>query len=305
LDTIVKRNIKSGKQFGHFFPRANGSNQVILQNAHLWDTMDLIPKVVGGTLAQTFEISRHLYDKDQYTCCRKIWQFVYDHIDYYKDEPGAEQVRSPARAWADRFEGVDCDCYSVFISSILSNLGIPHVLRITKYGSDTFQHIYPVVLTEDGKEIIIDCVTEFFDHEVTYTQKKDYPMQLQYLNGLDCTPGQQKNNNSDFLDFEEDDLEGNWEGKKDGLGLFALDTLRFQPSGDDGYFDPAYYQPPPLTFIQPSVPLQPWQPDPVFTPAPSPFLQASQRLHRHRIIMWRCRTLRLFRSLQLRFMRKK
>jgi hypothetical protein len=36
-----------------------------------------------------------------------------------------------------------------------------------------------------NREIIIDCVTDFFNYEVPYSEKKDYPMDLQYLNGFD------------------------------------------------------------------------------------------------------------------------
>ena len=88
-----------------------------------------------------------------------------------KDAEGYEQIRSPARAWHDRFSGVDCDCYSVFISSILSNLGIAHTLRITKYQRDYFQHIYPIVPFQNGY-ITIDCVTDRFNYEVPFSEKK-------------------------------------------------------------------------------------------------------------------------------------
>lgn len=72
----------------------------------------------------------------------------------------------------------------MFISSILTNLGLPHILRITKYNRDYFQHIYPIVPT-GNKYITLDCVTDQFNYEVPYSAKKDYPMDLQYLNGFD------------------------------------------------------------------------------------------------------------------------
>jgi hypothetical protein len=39
-----------------------------------------------------------------------------------------------------------------------------------------------------GKEIMMDCVTDQFNYEVPYSEKKDYPMDLQYLNGFDDYP---------------------------------------------------------------------------------------------------------------------
>jgi hypothetical protein len=183
MEATRKRIIKSGEEFNHLFPKAEGDNSTIRKNANVTHTVAFIPKVVSETLDQTKKLSQLLKGASPQETCSNIWHFVYGHIAYKKDEEGFEQIRSPARAWHDRKKGVDCDCYSVFISSILTNIQIPHILRITKYHRDYFQHIYPVVLF-DGKQIIMDCVTDKFNYEVPYTEKKDYPMDLQYLNGF-------------------------------------------------------------------------------------------------------------------------
>lgn len=184
MEAKKKRHIKPGMEYDHLFPVSENDNKTIRKNANVYHTVDFIPKVVQQTLAQTKKISQVLKGKTVYETCSNIWHFVYQHINYKKDQEGFEQIRSPARAWHDRKQGVDCDCYSVFISSILTNLGIPHILRITKYHRDYFQHIYPVV-SHNGKQITIDCVTDKFDYEVPYSEKKDYPMDLQYLHGFD------------------------------------------------------------------------------------------------------------------------
>lgn len=184
MEAGKKRNIKSGRQYDHLFPVADGNNATIRSNANVYHTVDFIPKVVNETLYQTKELANQLKANNTYETCKKIWQFVYEHINYKKDAPGYEQIRNPARTWHDRFIGVDCDCYSVFISSILSNLGIAHTLRITKYHRDYFQHIYPIVPFQNGY-ITIDCVTDRFNYEVPFSEKKDYPMDLQYLSGFD------------------------------------------------------------------------------------------------------------------------
>jgi hypothetical protein len=184
MEATKKRNIKSGSEYDKLFPKSEGDNKTIRRNANVTHTVSFIPKVVSETLNQTEAIARRLKGSSVYETCSNIWHFVYQHINYKKDEEGYEQIRSPARSWHDRFQGVDCDCYSTFISSILTNLGITHLLRITKYQKDYFQHIYPVV-KNGNREIIIDCVTDKFDYEVPYSEKKDYPMDLQYLNGFD------------------------------------------------------------------------------------------------------------------------
>lgn len=184
MEANRKRWIKSGQEYDRLFPRAEGGVLTVRKNASLEDTIAFLPKVIHQHIGQTRKIASHLKGASVYDSCSNIWDFVYGHIQYRKDQQGYEQIRSPARAWHDRRQGVDCDCYSVFISTILLNLSIPHILRITKYSQDYFQHIYPVVPTPEG-EIIIDCVTNAFNYEVPYSAKKDFPMDLQLLNGFD------------------------------------------------------------------------------------------------------------------------
>lgn len=182
MEARKKRQIRSGVEYDHFFPRAHVDTHTVQRNAGVGDTVAFIPKVVHKTLSHTKGIAHVLKGRNEYDTCRNIWNFVYYHIAYKKDRDGYEQIRSPARTWHDRHSGVDCDCYTTFISSILTNLGIRHKLRITKYSRDYFQHIYPIALLTD-KAVAIDCVTDQFDYEVPFSEKKDYPMDLQYLNG--------------------------------------------------------------------------------------------------------------------------
>lgn len=186
--------VKSGKEYDELFPRAMLTTISKKEGATVADTLRFIPQVVRETLFHTERIAQVLKGDDVRETCRNIWQFVYDHIAYKKDEDGKEQVRSPARAWHDRgnIQGVDCDCYTVFISSILSNLKIRHKLRITKYKEDRFQHIYPIVPLSDGTYITIDCVVRNFNYEEPYSEKKDTNMDLEYLNGVNDT-GNYKN----------------------------------------------------------------------------------------------------------------
>jgi len=185
MEARVKRKIKSGEQYNHLFPMANLTDETVKKGASVSDTVKFIPKVVKDTLEQTKEIAEVLRGSSLSETCNNIWNFVYEHINYHKDEDGLEQIRSPARTWHDRLRGVDCDCYTVFISSILTNLKIPHRLRIARYKKDYFQHIYPIVPRANGKYVTIDCVVEHFNYEEPYTEIKDTTMDLQYLSGLD------------------------------------------------------------------------------------------------------------------------
>lgn len=180
-----RRNIEQGKAYDRFFPAARLTDTTQKRGASVDDTVRFIPRAVAQTKWQTQKLAQALKGDTLYSTCHNIWDFVYHHIRYHKDEEGREQVRSPARSWHDRFRGVDCDCYTTFISTLLSNLKIPHVLRITKYGTDRFQHIYPIVPTSEGHYITLDCVVDRFDYEEPYTEKKDTPMDLEFLEGLE------------------------------------------------------------------------------------------------------------------------
>jgi hypothetical protein len=185
-----KVQVKSGNEYDYLFPKAYVLTNLKKESASVDDTLKFIPLVVGDTLDHTKGIAQLLKADSIYETCKNIWDFVYNHIAYKKDEDGKEQIRSPARTWHDRLTGVDCDCYTTFISSILSNLNIKHALRITKYKKNYFQHIYPIVLLKDGKYITIDCVVRHFDYEEPYSEKKDYNMNLEYLSGVNGSLGE-------------------------------------------------------------------------------------------------------------------
>jgi len=55
-----KRNIRSGEQYSHLFPKAEGINKTIRTNADVTHTVAFIPKVVNETLDQTEKIAQLL-----------------------------------------------------------------------------------------------------------------------------------------------------------------------------------------------------------------------------------------------------
>lgn len=116
--------VKSGFEYDHYFPKAKLITITKKKGATVADTLLLIPVVVRETLFHTKRFANEVIKADTLEeTCRRLWQFVYDHIAYKKDEEGKEQVRSPARTWHDRHNydadgnpnGCDCDCYSVFL----------------------------------------------------------------------------------------------------------------------------------------------------------------------------------------------
>jgi len=183
-ETIVsgKRTIRDGSRFNPYFPPPDERDRVIIQDGEVTDTVELMEKVVWKYLDDTKRIAPLLRRSTTEATCQAIWEFVYGYIQYKLDKRGLEQLRRPARSWAERNTGVYCDCMSIFVSSILTNLKIPHSFRITRYSADHWQHVYVIVPDQRGGYINIDAVVSPYGYEKPFTDKMDYTMSLNGIN---------------------------------------------------------------------------------------------------------------------------
>ena len=181
-----QRPIRSGKEYDQYFDLTGVGNTTTLisRSADQFRTLREMRKLVKSTLHQTKRLAPVLKRNTLEDTLRAVWQFVYRHIQYKPDTAGQEELRTPARTWKDRQRGVDCDCYSIFISSILTNLGIAHAFRMAAYSGD-WQHVYVVVprnqstgKISDARSsyYVLDAVADAFDNEFPFTKKYDYPM---------------------------------------------------------------------------------------------------------------------------------
>jgi hypothetical protein len=180
-----RRVIRSGSEYEKYFNEKPSGNEVeLMKEGSVYDTLKLMKKVVSQTLSQTKPISQVLKGNSREATCRNIWNFLYHNIQYKKDSPTREQLRTPSRSWKDRRTGVDCDCFAIFSSSILSNLNIAHSFRMAGYKGD-YQHVYVVVPKENKSGFyIIDPVTDQFNYEVPYAKKHDHMSNVTMLNGF-------------------------------------------------------------------------------------------------------------------------
>ena len=212
MESTTKIKILSLEPYRHLFPRALAVDQTIKKGAGVSDTVSFIPKVVQKCKWQVEDfVNQELRGLNTYDACEKLWYFVKQHIAYKKDQRGIEQVRSPRRLIHDATG--DCDCFTTFIGTCLTALHIPVINRITKYKEDYFQHIYPIVPIGNGRYITMDCVVDSFNYEEPYTEKKDYKMDLQFLDGID---DEKLSGNVDAQDLF------GWEGEIGDLGRRGL-----------------------------------------------------------------------------------
>lgn len=175
-----KRPIKDGAAYAKLFALPSFKDRLIDKDADIRETLKFIDQTVKDEVSEANPLAKFLNHPNEYQFAKRLWDFVYWHIQYEYDEERKEQIRSYLRVWSDRIRGVDCDDYTKFNSCIMHALKIPHFYRITKYWdengdvSESFQHIYPVMLTKNGQEVIIDDVMEAFDEEAPYAEKMDY-----------------------------------------------------------------------------------------------------------------------------------
>ncbi|MBS1629372.1 MAG: hypothetical protein JST27_04875 [Bacteroidetes bacterium] len=176
-----------GAKYNQYFKPPRKEDKIVFEDGEVDDTLKLMERVIHTYLDDTAQIAQLLQRAvGSEATIRAIWDFLYYNIQYKLDKQGLEQLRRPARSWAERFTGIDCDCFSIFASSILVNLQIPHYLRVTRYSQPTWQHVY-VVVPKDGKSLsngywTIDAVLARADYEKPYTAKKDYKMSLSGIN---------------------------------------------------------------------------------------------------------------------------
>lgn len=188
------REIASGHEYDRYFPAPQKSDPYLSYHGSTHDTISYMADIIRSTNDQTQKIAPVLKGKTRNETLKHIFDFVFGHMQYKPDDPRYEELRAPARAWADRQTGVDCDCYSIFIGSILFNLGIPFALRMVKiHHRNYFQHVY-VVVPKYGKErdlgnrnsyYVIDPVLDTYNEEHPFTEKYDHFMTpIKFLNGL-------------------------------------------------------------------------------------------------------------------------
>lgn len=150
-----------------------------------------IIKTINSTFPRAVEEARTFAPQFQGATrtdtARNIWNYLKNQIKYKKDPPGKQFIKMPRRF---NYEATgDCKSFSTFTAGVLGALGLPVSYRYTSYdkSDSTPTHIYTVTKDENGNDIIIDGVYDFFNREAPYTFKKDSKMQIAVLSGPPAT----------------------------------------------------------------------------------------------------------------------
>ena len=178
LTASYKRQLRSGEEYDHLFPKPDYTD-TLLQEGNVNDTVHLMGEYITKYQGDTARLAPLLKGKSLAETLRNNWNFVYHHIQYQLDTPGIEELRRPARSWAERKTGVDCDCYTIFLCTLLLNQGIEPVIRIVQIPPATgFHHVYPIIYKQgkSGRYYTLDAVLDRFNEEKPFSKKRDYTM---------------------------------------------------------------------------------------------------------------------------------
>lgn len=165
---FIEKADNESKLFGYGFEKA---------------TLNTLRDTVLDNYQQVKELAKILKGETDLQTFFNIWYFLHEQIKYGLDAAGKEEIRTPARCWTDRFNGVDCDCLAVFTAALLINLGYnPKFEIVAMNNNPNYEHIYVVV---DG--IVIDRVLPAFNERpknITKTLTMDIPVyQLSGISG--------------------------------------------------------------------------------------------------------------------------
>lgn len=124
---------------------------------------------------QVEKLAQHLKGDSPLQSAFNVWYFLHENIIYNYDTEGQEEIRTPARSWADRLTGIDCDCLAVLTACLLFNMGYKPKFEIVGFNNNNcYSHIF---VNHDG--LAIDRVLPTFlkrPHGITNTKIMEIPV---------------------------------------------------------------------------------------------------------------------------------
>lgn len=198
--SAIDRPITAAPQFDKYFQVPQGKKTVIKRNANVIETVNLMIDIVNKDHKLLQEASHKIFKRPTIEqTAKNIFDWIYRHIKY--DLEVGEQLRNPLTTYhlgqrlARKFHSengyyskdysADCDDISIFVASILKNLGIPYLFRIADYSGGGYSHVYTLIPRKDKAPIIIDPVYHKYDAEKKYVKEKTFNMNKDELSGID------------------------------------------------------------------------------------------------------------------------
>lgn len=148
-----------------YIDKSPGQRTVFYEDGGVDEIIQVILHADRLSRPATARFAQMLRGKTDERTLYNVWRFVRRNIRYIRDTPGHEVIKSPMRTWQDRFG--DCKSHSVFVGSLLKNLGYRYFYRVAFYDRRHPEqgHIYAIAQLPGGREIIVDSVNDAFNDE--------------------------------------------------------------------------------------------------------------------------------------------
>jgi len=161
----------------------NYKNNIAFRNGSNNDIISTLHKALPQAVKEVATSAEQFRGANNTETARNIWNYLRKELKYKKDPNGYQFIKLPRRLTT--VKNGDCKSYSLLAASILSALKMPVIFRYGAYNTElTPSHVYVITKDENGNEIIIDGVYNYFNKEVPYFKKYDYPMNIQVLSGV-------------------------------------------------------------------------------------------------------------------------
>jgi hypothetical protein len=163
-------------------PPVEGKTTIINEFGLTKDIISVATKHYESNYLQTKPIAKYFKGATITETCKNIWEWTRKNISYKIDVAGTQQIKSPSSVVNSGF--ADCKGLSIFILSVLQNLGIKANFRYACYRGKEVTHVYVVAYDEQGRTISVDACIACFNVEKPNIYYKDVMTQISTISGI-------------------------------------------------------------------------------------------------------------------------
>lgn len=107
----------------------------------------------------------------------KLFNHAANRFIYTEDPEKNQWVQAPSYLYHISKEG-DCKSFTVFLISVIRNMGLKSIVRYVSYGSKDYRHVYPIAILPTGEQVVMDLAYYkqeggAFGTEKPFFKKKD------------------------------------------------------------------------------------------------------------------------------------
>lgn len=145
-------------------PKPQGKKVVATANGNTTDIINSMLRIDKNNAVFMRRFAKAIKAPTTQQTLVNVFNFVKCNINYKVDDLGVQEIKtSPAIFWQRQ---CDCKGYSLFIRSILKNLGIASKFKFASYSeARDFTHVYVIVPQANGNYITLDGCMAGFNQE--------------------------------------------------------------------------------------------------------------------------------------------